>query len=64
MVAVLFNAGVQLPVMLFVEVTGKAESAAPEQTGATKSNVGITAGLTVIVRVAVVAHSPAAGVKV
>ena len=37
---------------------------APEQYGPTAVNVGVTFGLTVIVNVAVVAHSPAVGVNV
>ena len=63
-VAVLFNAGLQVPVMPLLEVVGSAASAAPEQIGATAVNVGVTFGLTVIVKVVVVAHCPAVGVKV
>ena len=58
------KAGDQLPVMPLVEVVGNAVSVAPEQIGATAVNVGVTVGLTVIVKVAVVAHCPAVGVKV
>ena len=50
------KAGDQVPVIPFVEVVGKADKVAPEQIGATAVNVGVTAVLTVIVKVAVVAH--------
>jgi hypothetical protein len=63
-VAVLFSAGAQVPVMPLVEVVGSGDKVAPEQIGATAVNVGVTFGLTVIVNVAVVAHCPAVGVKV
>jgi len=63
-VAVLFNAGDQVPVNPLVEVVGNAVSVAPEQIGATAVNVGVILGLTVIVNVAVVAHCPAVGVNV
>ena len=63
-VAVLFNAGLQLPLMPLLEVVGNAASAAPEQIGATAVKVGVTFGLTVIDNVVVVAHCPAVGVKV
>jgi hypothetical protein len=63
-VAVLFNAGDQVPVILLREVVGNAANAAPEQIEATGLKVGVTAGLTVMVNVAVVAHWPAAGVNV
>ena len=55
-VAALFNAGLQLPVMPLVDVVGSAAKAAPEQIGATAVKVGVTFGLTVIVNVVVVAH--------
>ena len=48
----------------FVEDVGKGDNTAPEQIGATVLNVGGMFGLTVMVKVAVVAHWPAAGVKV
>ena len=54
--AVLFKAGDQEPVMPLLEVVGKADKVAPEQIGATAVNVGVTFGLTVIVKVVVVAH--------
>src|SRR5204863_4961346 len=63
-VAVLFSAGDQVPVILLLEVVGNADKVAPEQIGATAVNVGVMFGLTVMVRVVVVAHWPAAGVNV
>ena len=54
--AVLFSAGYQVPVMPFLDVVGSAVSVAPEQMGATALNVGVIFGLTVIVKVVVVAH--------
>ena len=60
----MFSAGAHVPVMPLVEVIGRAVKVAPEQIGATAVNVGVMFGLTVIVKVAVVAHCPAAGVKV
>ena len=56
MVAVLFSAGDQVPVMPSLEVTGNGFNVPPEQIGATAVNVGVMFGLTVIVRVVVVAH--------
>ena len=64
MVAVLFSAGAQVPVMPLFEVVGNGVKVAPEHIGATAVNVGVIFGLTVIVKVAVVAHCPAVGVKV
>jgi hypothetical protein len=63
-VAVLSNAGDQVPVMPLFEVVGKAAKVAPEQIGAIAVKVGITFGLTVMVKVVVVAQSPTVGVKV
>ena len=63
-VVVLFNAGDQIPVIPFNDVVGKRLKAAPEQIAATGLKVGVTFGLTVIVKVAVVAHWPAVGVNV
>ncbi|RQO30964.1 hypothetical protein DBR32_09655 [Taibaiella sp. KBW10] len=63
-VAVLFKAGVQVPVMPFVEVVGKGASVPPVQIGATCANAGVVLGLTVMVIVAVLAHCPAVGVNV
>ena len=64
MVAVLFRAGDQVPVIPLVEVVGKADNTAPEQIAATWVKVGVTFGVTVIVKVAVVAHCPTVGVNV
>ena len=63
-VVVLLIAGLHVPVMPFLDVVGRAGIVAPEQYGPTAANVGVTLGLTVIVNVAVVAHSPAVGVNV
>ena len=60
----LSSAGAQVPVILLFDVVGKADKLAPEQIGATAVNVGVTFGLTVIVKVVVVAHCPASGVNV
>ena len=62
--AVLFNAGAQVPEIPLLDVVGNAAKVAPEQIGATAVNVGVTCGLTVMVKVVVVAHCPAVGVKV
>jgi hypothetical protein len=63
-VAVLFKAGAHIPLIPFVEVVGKAAKGSPEQIAAIGLNVGVIFGLTVMVRVTVVAHCPALGVKV
>ena len=52
----MFSAGDHAPVMPLVDVVGSAVSVAPEQMGATALNVGVMFGLTVIVKVVVVAH--------
>ena len=57
-------AGLQVPVIPLREVVDKTGAAAPEQIAATGSKVGVMIGLTVIVRVAVVAHCPGSGVNV
>lgn len=62
--ALLFNAGAQVPVMPLFDVVGRAASVAPEHIGSTAVNVGVTFGFTVIVNVVVVAHWPAVGVNV
>ena len=64
MLAVLFKAGDQVPVILLSDVVGNAAKAPPEQIAATGLKVGVTVGLIVIVNVAVVAHCPAVGVNV
>jgi hypothetical protein len=63
-VAVLSKAGDQIPAIPLLDVVGSADKVVPAQIGATAVNVGVIFGLTVIVNVAVVAHSPAVGVKV
>ena len=55
-VAVLFNAGDQVPVMPLFDVIGSGDKAAPEHIGATAVNVGVILVLTVIINVVVVAH--------
>ena len=60
----LFNAGAQVPFIPLVEVVGKAANGSPEQIAATGLKVGVTSGLTVIVKAVVVAHCPAVGVNV
>ena len=55
-VAVLFSAGAQVPVMPLLEVVGNGDKVAPEQIGATAVNVGVILELTTIVIIAVVAH--------
>ena len=55
-VAVLSNAGAQVPVIPLFDVVGSAVSDAPEQIGATAVKVGVALGFTVMVIVAVVAH--------
>ena len=62
--AVLFNAGAHVPEIPLFDVVGNAARVAPEQIGATAVKVGVTCGLTVMVKVVVVAHCPALGVKV
>ena len=63
-VAVLFKAGDQVPVMPLVEDIGNAAKVPPAQIEATWVNVGTMFGFTSMVIVAVVAHNPAVGVKV
>ena len=60
----MFNAGAHVPVMPLLDVVGNGVSVAPEQIGATGVNVGVTLVFTVMVKVVVVAHCPASGVKV
>ena len=55
-VAVLSNAGAQVPVIPLFDVVGKAANTAPEQIAATGVKVGVTFAFTVIVNVVVVAH--------
>jgi len=63
-VAVLFKAGVHVPVITSFDVVGSAASVAPEHMGATGANVGTVFEFTVIVNVVVFAHWPAVGVNV
>jgi hypothetical protein len=63
-VVVLSRAGDQEPVYPFSEVVGNAVKVPPSQIGATAVKVGVILGLTVMVKVAVVAQSPTVGVKV
>ena len=60
----MFSAGVQVPVIPLVDVVGNGTNTAPEQIEAIAVKVGVIFGLTVIVKAAVVAHWPAAGVNV
>ena len=53
MVAVLFKAGDQEPVMLLFDVVGNGFNVPPEQIGGTAVNVGVIFGLIVTVTVAV-----------
>ena len=62
--AVLSNAGAQVPVIPLFDIVGNAASIAPEQIAATGVKVGVIFAFTVIVSVVVVAHWPAVGVKV
>ena len=63
-VAVLLTAGAQVPVIPLLDVVGSGANTAPEQIGATAVKDGVTFGLTVMVKVVVVAHWPAVGVNV
>jgi len=60
----LSRAGDQDPVYPLREVVGNALKVPPSHIGATAVNVGVILGVTVMVRVVVVAHCPAVGVKV
>ena len=60
---VLLTIGDQTPDIPLFEVDGNVK-VSPEQIGDIESNVGVIIGLTVIVKVVLVAHSPASGVKV
>lgn len=55
-----------MPVILFVDIIGKVGTAAPAQTVTLvpKLKTGVMLGLTVTVKLAVVAHCPVVGVKV
>ena len=64
--ALLIAAGLQVPVIPFVDVAGSAGTVLPEQIDKVvpKPNEGVSTGFTVTLKVAVVAHWPASGVKV
>ena len=59
-------AGLHVPVILFVDVNGKAGTVPPEQIARAvpKLNVGVRFGFTVILTVTGKAHKPAVGVNV
>ncbi|PJA08295.1 MAG: hypothetical protein COX70_04060 [Flavobacteriales bacterium CG_4_10_14_0_2_um_filter_32_8] len=61
---VLFNAGVQFPVIPLLEDVGNAANTAPLHIGDTAVKVGVTIGFTVIVIEVVLAHCPTVGVNV
>jgi hypothetical protein len=63
-VVVLSKTGAQVPVMPLVDVVGNGASVPPEHIVATGLKVGVTFGVTVIVKVVVVAHWPGVGVNV
>ena len=63
-VVVLIVAGLQVPVIPFVDVVGRAGAVLFWQSGPICVNAGVTFGVIVIVKVVVVAHWPAAGVNV
>jgi hypothetical protein len=63
-VVLLTVAGLHIPVIPFVDVVGSTGAVAPIQIGLTAVNVGVMLELTVTSNVVVVAHCPAAGVKV
>ena len=60
------RAGLQVPVIPFVDVVGNVGTVPPEQIVVVvpKPNVGVIFGLTVTANVNGVAHSPAVGVNV
>ena len=57
-------AGLQVPVIPFVEVVGRVGATDPVQIGFTAAKVGMMLELTVTSNVVVVAHCPTAGVNV
>tara|TARA_B110000971_G_scaffold166209_1_gene170273 strand:+ start:777 stop:1166 length:390 start_codon:yes stop_codon:yes gene_type:complete len=56
--------GLQVPVILLVEVVVKNPKEVPAQIGGTCVNVGVTIGFTVMISVTIVADWPIAGVNV
>ena len=63
-VLVLIVEGLQVPLMEFVEVSGKDGATAFWHKGPIAANAGVTCGVTVTFKVVVVAHCPALGVNV
>jgi phosphate starvation-inducible membrane PsiE len=60
----LLIAGDQIPVILLLEVVGRAFKVSPKQMAETGVNAGVILGFTEIVKFVVVAHCPAVGVNV
>ena len=60
----MLSAGAHVPEIPLFDVVGNAVRVAPAQIGETAVKVGVTCGLTVMVKVVVVAHCPALGIKV
>jgi hypothetical protein len=63
-VVVLITAGLQVPVIPLVELPGRAGAVEFWQSGPIWVKTGVMAGLTVMIRVAVVAHWSSSGVNV
>ena len=61
---VLLIDGDHVPLIPFVDIVGNGEILAPEQYGPTCVKVGVVSGVILIVKLVVVAHCPAVGVKV
>ena len=62
--AVVSRAGLQVPVILLVEIVGKSDSESPEQIGSTWVNAGMTIEFTTMVMVVVGAQGSDVGVNV
>jgi hypothetical protein len=60
----LIVAGLQVPLIEFVELNGSEGAIEFWQRGPIAANVGVTCGVTVTFNVVVVAHCPAVGVNV
>ena len=60
----MLNAGAHVPVIPLFDVVGKTGAADPLHIEGTAVKVGVINGLTVMVKVVVIAHNPAVGVKV
>jgi hypothetical protein len=63
-VAILFKAGDQLPVIPLFEVSGRGFIVSPTQIDVILSKDGITSGFIVTVKDIILAHCPTSGVKV